>query len=170
MTIYALIVACILILNSRMIMIYKIFQDMNKKDLKECHNLNIILFNCKIAMIYSPLFFTQIDYIKNTILMLGFILNSIVFNEYEQINQCYELNVIMNFMMQLKRGLRKMHRDWDIKSSSLHSFLISLDIWNNYIKMQWLYINIIIDQISLSYLFIIRNEMRSFQIFSLILS
>src|SRR5947207_15877386 len=83
-----------------MIMICKILQDMNEKDLKEYHNLNIILFNYKSIMIYSLFFFMQIDYIKNIILMLRFILNSIVFNGYEQINQCYVLNIIMNFEMQ----------------------------------------------------------------------
>ena len=68
------------------IMIYKIFQDMNKKDLKEYYNLNIILFNYKSIMIYFFLFFMQIDYIKNIILILEFILNSIIFNKYEYIN------------------------------------------------------------------------------------
>ena len=104
MTIYIFIIEYILIPNSRiiMMMICKMLQDMNEEILKECHNLNIILFNYKIMMIYSLLFFMQDDYIKNIISTLGFVLNSIVFNEYEQINQCYGLNVIMNFKMQLK--------------------------------------------------------------------
>ena len=70
---------------------------MNEKNLKEYHNLNITFFNYKIMMIYSLLFFMQSDYIKNIISTLEFMLNSIIFNEYEQINQCYELNVIINF-------------------------------------------------------------------------
>jgi len=77
-------------------------QDMNEKNLKECHNLNIIFFNYRNVMIYSFLFFMQIDYVKNIILMLEFMLNSIVFIEYEYIKQIYELNIIMNFKMQLK--------------------------------------------------------------------
>ncbi len=85
-----------------MIMIYKMLQDMNEKNLKECHNLNIIFFNYRNVMIYSFLFFMQIDYVKNIILMLEFMLNSIVFIEYEYIKQIYELNIIMNFKMQLK--------------------------------------------------------------------
>ena len=55
----------------------------NEKNLKEYHNLNIILFNYKIAIIYSLFFFMQIDYIKNIILILEFMLNLIIFNEYE---------------------------------------------------------------------------------------
>src|SRR5437762_4119943 len=102
MIIYILIIEYILISNSRIMMIYKIFQDMNEKILKEYHNLNIIFFNCRIMMIYFLLFFMQDDYIKNIILIFEFILNSIIFNEYEQINQCYELNIIINFKMQLK--------------------------------------------------------------------
>src|SRR5947207_15292860 len=102
MTIYIFIVEYILISNLRIMMICKMLQDMNKKILKEYYNLNIILFNCRIMMIYSFLFFMQNDYIKNIISIFKFILNSIVFNEYEQINQCYELNNIMNFKMQLK--------------------------------------------------------------------
>src|SRR5436190_1641561 len=103
MSIYKHIIVLILISNLTMIMIYKMLQDMNEKDLKEYSNLNIILFNYRNMMIYSLLFFMQIDYIKNTILMLGFVLNSIVFNEYEYIKQTYELNDIMNFKMQLKQ-------------------------------------------------------------------
>src|SRR5438876_10358084 len=104
MLIYMLIVEHALIPNPRMIMtmICKILQDMNEENLKEYHNLNIILFNYRNVMIYSLLFSMQINYVKNIISMLRFILNPIVFNEYEQINQCYELNAIMNFEMQLK--------------------------------------------------------------------
>ena len=58
---------------------------MNKKNLKEYYNLNIILFNYRNIIIYFLLFFIQIDYIKNIILILEFILNSIIFNEYEYI-------------------------------------------------------------------------------------
>ena len=94
-----------------MMIICKMLQDMNKKILKEYYNLNIILFNCKIVMIYFLLFFIQNDYVKNIILTFEFILNSIIFNEYKQINQCYELNITMNFKMQLKQGLRKIYRD-----------------------------------------------------------
>ena len=75
---------------------------MNEKNLKECHNLNIIFFNYRNVMIYSFLFFMQIDYVKNIILMLEFMLNLIVFIEYEYIKQIYELNIIMNFKMRLK--------------------------------------------------------------------
>src|SRR5947207_15008075 len=107
MSIYKYIIIYILISNLKMIIIYKILQDMNKKNLKEYHNLNIILFNYKNVMIYSLFFFMQVDYIKNIILMLRFVLNSIVFIEYEQINQCCELNIIINFEMQLKQELRK---------------------------------------------------------------
>ena len=99
MIIYIFIIKYTLISNSRIMMIYKIFQDINEKILKEYYNFNIILFNCKIMMIYSLLFFMQIDYIKNIALMLGFVLNSIVFNEYEYINQSYELNATMNCKM-----------------------------------------------------------------------
>src|SRR6266496_6382655 len=102
MSIYKHIVVYILISNLMMIMIYKMLQDMNEKNLKECHNLNIIFFNYRNVMIYSFLFFMQIDYVKNIILMLEFMLNSIVFIEYEYIKQIYELNIIMNFKMQLK--------------------------------------------------------------------
>src|SRR5947207_15555194 len=101
MTIYIFIIEYALISNSRMIMmiICRMLQDINEKILKECHNLNITFFNCRIMMIYSLFFSMQSDYIKNIISTLEFMLNSIVFNEY---NQCYELNVIMNFKMQLK--------------------------------------------------------------------
>ena len=102
MSIYKHIVVYILISNLMMIMIYKMLQDMNEKNLKECHNLNIIFFNYRNVMIYSFLFFMQIDYVKNIILMLEFMLNSIVFIEYEYIKQIYELNIIMNFKMRLK--------------------------------------------------------------------
>src|SRR5437762_12931717 len=105
MTIYTPVVEHALIPNSRMMTICRMLQDMNEKILKECHSPNIILFNCRIVMIYSLLFFMQSDYVKNIVSMLEFVLNSIIFNEYEQINQCYELNVIMNFKMQLKQGL-----------------------------------------------------------------
>ena len=128
MIIYILIIEYALISNSRMIMMCKMLQDMDEEDLKECHSLNIILFNCRIVMIYSLLFFMQSDYVKNIISTLEFVLNSIVFNEYEQINQYYELNVIMNFKMQLEQGLRKMHRDWAVKSSFLHPSPALLDI------------------------------------------
>jgi hypothetical protein len=101
---------------------------MDEEDLKEYHSLNIMLFNCRIVMVYSLLFSMQVDYVKNTVSMPGFVLNPIVFNGYEQINQSYGLNVIMDFMMQLERELRKMHRDWDVKSSSLHPSLARLDI------------------------------------------
>src|SRR5947207_12546360 len=113
MTIYTLITEYALISNPRMIMmtICRMLQDMNKKVLKEYHSLNITLFNCRIVVIYSLLFSMQSDYVKNTVSTLEFVLNSIVFNRYEQINQCYELNVTMNFKMQLEQGLRKMHRD-----------------------------------------------------------
>ena len=77
-------------------------QDMDEEDLKECHSLNIMLFNYRSAMIYSLLFSTQVDYIKNNALMLGFVLNPIVFIGYEHIKQIYELNATMNFKMQLK--------------------------------------------------------------------
>src|SRR5947207_1775905 len=97
MSIYKYIVIYILISNLKMIMICKILQNMNEKNLKEYHNLNIILFNYRNMIIYSLLFFMQIDYIKNTTLMLEFILNSIIFNEYECIKQNYELNIIINF-------------------------------------------------------------------------
>src|SRR5947207_11547280 len=111
MTIYTPIVEYALILNSRMMTICRMLQDMNEEVLKECHSLNIMLFNCRIVMMYSLLFFMQGDYVKNIMSTLEFVLNSIVFNEYEQINQCYGLNVIMNFKMQLEQRLRKMHRD-----------------------------------------------------------
>src|SRR5947207_810263 len=128
MTIYMPIVEHALIPNSRMMTICRMLQDMNEEILKECHNPNIMLFNCRIVMMYSLLFSMQGDYVKNIVSTLGFVLNPIVFNEYEQINQCYELNVIMNFKMQLEQGLRKMHRDWGVKSFSLHSSLALLDI------------------------------------------
>ena len=78
-----LIVEYALISNSRMIIICKILQDMNEKILKECYNLNITFFNYRIMIIYSLLFFIQDDYIKNIISTLEFMLNSIIFNEYE---------------------------------------------------------------------------------------
>ena len=99
MIIYIFIIEYILISNSRMMMIYKMLQDINEKILKEYYNSNIILFNYRIIMIYSLLFFMQINYIKNIISILGFILNSIVFNEYECIKQSYKLNIIINFEM-----------------------------------------------------------------------
>src|SRR5947207_5442828 len=111
MTIYTPIVEHALIPNPRMMTICRMFQDMNEKVLKECHSPNIMLFNCRIVVIYSLLFFMQSDYVKNTVSTLGFVLNSIVFNEYEQINQCYELNVTMNFKMQLEQGMISMQRD-----------------------------------------------------------
>src|SRR5437762_10508038 len=111
MIIYISIIKHALIPNSRIMMIYKILQDMNKKILKKYYNPNITLFNCRIMIIYFLLFFMQDDYIKNIISILEFVLNSIVFNEYEQINQSYGLNIIMNFKMQLEQRLRKMHRD-----------------------------------------------------------
>src|SRR5947207_9602644 len=97
MIIYIFIIEYILISNSRIMMIYKMLQDMNEKILKEYHSSNIMPFNCRIVMIYFLLFFMQGDYIKNIVSMLGFVLNSIIFNGYEQINQCYELNITMNF-------------------------------------------------------------------------
>ena len=70
----------------------------------------------------------QVDYVKNTVSMPGFVLNPIVFTGYEQINQHYGLNAIMDFEMQLEQGLRKMYRDWGVKSSFLHPFPVLLDI------------------------------------------
>src|SRR5437667_5098742 len=55
--------------------------------LKEFHCLNIMLFNYTSVMVYSLLFFMHVDYVKNIVLMLGFALNPIVFNEYGQIKQ-----------------------------------------------------------------------------------
>ena len=86
-------------------------QDMDEEDLKECHSLNIMLFNYRSVMIYFLLFSMQVGYVKNIALMLGFVLNPIVFNEYEHINQSYGLNVTMTFKMQLEQMLRKMRRD-----------------------------------------------------------
>src|SRR5947207_14763338 len=100
MSIYKRIVVYTLISNLRIIMMCKMLQNMNEEDLKECHSLNIILFNYRNMMIYSLLFFMQIDYAKNIVSMLVFVLNSIIFNEYERIKQSYDLNVIMNFKMQ----------------------------------------------------------------------
>ena len=80
-----------------MIIIYKIFQDINKENLKEYYNFNIIFFNYRNIMIYSLLFSMQIDYIKNIILIFEFILNLIIFNRYKYIKQNYELNNIINF-------------------------------------------------------------------------
>ena len=96
--------------------------------LKEFHCLNIMLFNYTSMMVYSLLFFMQVDYVKNIVLMLGFALNPIVFNGYGQIKQSYEQTVTMGFKMQSEQGLRKMHIDWDVKSSSLRPSLALLDI------------------------------------------
>jgi len=101
---------------------------MDEEDLKECHNPNIMLFNYRSVMVYSLLFSTQVDYVKNTALMLGSVLNPIVFNGYEHINQSYGLNATMDFKIQLEQGLRKTHRDWGVKSFSLHLSLALLDI------------------------------------------
>src|SRR5947207_6268736 len=130
MLIYMPVVEHALIPNPRMIMIMicKILQDMDEEDLKEYHSLNTMLFNYRSVMVYSLLFSTQVDYVKYTVLMLGFVLNPIVFNGYEQINQCWGLNAIMDFEMQLEQGLRKMYKDWDVKSSSLHPCPVLLDI------------------------------------------
>ena len=75
---------------------------MEEEDLKECHSPNNILFNYKSVMIYSLLFSMPIDYVKNSVLMLGSMLNPIVFNEYERIKHNYELNITMDFKMQLE--------------------------------------------------------------------
>src|SRR5947207_13633780 len=99
MPIYTPVIEHALIPNPRMIMIMicKILQDMNEENLKEYHNLNIMLFNYRNVMIYSLFFSTQVDYVKNIMLMLRFVLNPIVFIEYEQINKCCGLNVIIKF-------------------------------------------------------------------------
>src|SRR6266496_2193195 len=128
MTIYTPVVEHALIPNPRMMTICRMLQDMDEEVLKECHSPNITLFNCRIVVVYSLLFSMQGDYVKNTVSTLGFVLNPIVFNGYEQINQCYGLNVTMDFKMQLEQGLWKMHRDWGVKSSSLHPSLALLDI------------------------------------------
>ena len=69
---------------------------MDEEDPKEYHSLNITLFNCRIAVMYSLLFSMQVDYVKNTVSMPGFVLNPIVFNGYELISRCYGLNAESN--------------------------------------------------------------------------
>src|SRR5437762_1378116 len=101
---------------------------MDGEDLQECHSLNTMLLNCRSVVVYSLLFSMQVDYVKNTALMLGSVLNPIVFNGYEHINQSYGLNATMDFKIQLEQGLRKMHRDWGVKSFSLHLSPALLDI------------------------------------------
>src|SRR6266496_6167661 len=116
MPIYTPVVEHMLIL--RVMMICMMLKDMDGEDPRGFRNLNIMLLNCTSVVGYSLLFFTQVDYVKNTVLMLGFVLNPIIFNGYRHINQSYGLNATMDCKMQLEQGLRKMHRDWGIKSSS----------------------------------------------------
>ncbi len=142
-------------------------QDMNEKNSRGFHSLNIMLLSCTSMIIYSLLFFTPVDYVKSSVLMLGSVLKLIVFILHVLIKLNYMSTTTMHFKMQLEQGLRKMHRDWGVKSFSIHSFPAFLDIWSRYIKMQWLYTDIMIDSISLSRSSVIRNEMRSLQIFPL---
>src|SRR5438046_9738709 len=79
MSIYKRVAVHTLIPNRRMIVM---FQDMDGEVLKVFHCLNIMLFNYTSVMVYSLLFFMQVDYVKNIVLMLGFALNPIVFNGY----------------------------------------------------------------------------------------
>src|SRR5436190_9420348 len=111
-----------------MMMMNKMFQDMDGEDLKECRSLNIMLFNYTSVMVYSLLFFMRVDYVKNIALMLGFAPKPIVFNGYGQIKRSYEQTVTMGFKMRSEQELRKMRIDWDVKSSSLHLSLALLDI------------------------------------------
>src|SRR5437773_12217328 len=83
--------------SRRMIVMCKMLQDMDREVLKEFHCLNIMLFNYTSMMVYSLLFFMQVDYVKNIVLMLGFVLNPIVFNGYGQIKQSYKQTVTMGF-------------------------------------------------------------------------
>src|SRR5437773_430211 len=115
MSTYKYVIVHTLIPNRRMIVMRKMLQDMDGEVLKEFHCLNIMLFNYTSVMVYSLLFFMQVDYVKNIVLMLGFALNPIVFNGYGQIKQSYEQTITMGFKMRSERGLRKMRIDWDVK-------------------------------------------------------
>ena len=101
---------------------------MDEEDPRGFHSLNIMLFNCKSVMGYSLLFFMPVDYVKNTVLMLGSVLKLIASILHVLIKLNYVPIVTMDFKMQLEQGLRKMHRDWGVKSFSLHPSLVLLDI------------------------------------------
>src|SRR5579859_1926949 len=87
------------ILNPRTMKIYKTLRGMDGEDLRECHNLNIMLSNCRTVTVCSPLFSTRVGCVKNTASMVGFVLNPIVFNGHGLINQSYAQNVTMGFRM-----------------------------------------------------------------------
>ena len=75
-----------------------------------------MLLNCISVVVYSLLFSTPVGYVKSSVLMLRSVLKLIVSILHVLIKLNYMPIATMDFKMQLEQGLRKMHRDWDVKS------------------------------------------------------
>ena len=111
-----------------------------------------MLMLCRIEKAYFLLSSMPGDYFKNPVSMLGSVLKPIVSIMHVLIKLNCMPTVTMDSKMQLEQGSRRMRRDWVVESSSLQLSLPLLDIRNSYIRMQWLFVVIMVEQISSSHL------------------